>query len=80
MKLPIFPPLLVGLLLGLLLHGQASAAAQAVPPENLPDLELLEFLGTFEDRDTGWLDPFEIPLGDDGARDDKPVEDNSDER
>lgn len=25
-----------------------------------PSLELLEFLGTFEDDDTGWVDPFEL--------------------
>lgn len=79
MKSTIFPTLLFGLLLGLH-HGQVLAAAQAVSAENLPDMELLEFLGTFEDRDTGWLNPFEIPLGDEGARDEKPVEDNSDER
>ena len=26
-----------------------------------PSLELLEFLGAFEDEDTGWLDPFTLP-------------------
>jgi hypothetical protein len=43
-------------------------------------MELLEFLGTFEDRDTGWIDPFEIPPGDEGTKDDKPLEEQSDER
>jgi hypothetical protein len=23
-------------------------------------MEMLEFLGSFEDKDTGWLDPFEL--------------------
>lgn len=80
MKRLIFPMLPVGLFLGLLLHGQVWAAPQVAPQENLPDLELLEFLGTFEDRETGWLDPFIIPLGDEETKNEKPEEDNSDER
>jgi len=23
-------------------------------------MEMLEFLGSFEDKDTGWMDPFEL--------------------
>ncbi|MEE4253511.1 MAG: hypothetical protein V2I50_05650 [Desulfuromusa sp.] len=26
----------------------------------LPSLEMIEFLGTFEDEDEGWVDPFEL--------------------
>jgi hypothetical protein len=25
-----------------------------------PGVEMLEFLGSFEDKDTGWMDPFEL--------------------
>jgi len=25
-----------------------------------PGMEMLEFLGSFEDKDTGWMDPFEL--------------------
>ena len=25
-----------------------------------PEMEMLEFLGSFEDKDTGWMDPFEL--------------------
>ena len=25
-----------------------------------PDAELLEFLGSFEDQDSGWIDPFDL--------------------
>ena len=71
---------LPGLLLMLTLYGQTAAATQDLPPQNLPDMELLEFLGTFEDRDTGWLDPFEISPGDEDGYDQQPEEDNSDER
>ena len=28
----------------------------------LPSLEMLEFLGLFEDDDMGWIDPFELLL------------------
>lgn len=84
MKRMIFPTLLagplIGLLLCLLLHGPARAATQTSPPENQPDLELLEFLGAFEDRDTGWIDPFEMSLGDEGTNDDERLEKQSDER
>lgn len=31
----------------------------AVPDEK-PEMEMLEFLGSFEDKDTGWMDPFEL--------------------
>lgn len=26
--------------------------------DELPEMEMLEFLGTFEDADAGWVDPF----------------------
>lgn len=26
----------------------------------MPDTELLEFLGSFEDTDSGWIDPFDL--------------------
>jgi hypothetical protein len=39
------------------------------PRERLePEMEMLEFLGSFEDRDTGWVDPFELEaMGADNA-------------
>lgn len=46
------------------------AWALAQPPhENLePEMELLEFLGSFEDADAGWVDPFDLAsLGADNA-------------
>lgn len=31
-------------------------------------MEMLEFLGSFEDKDTGWVDPFELEaMGADNA-------------
>jgi len=42
----------------------------AQPPlESLePEMELLEFLGSFEDKDAGWIDPFELEaMGTDNA-------------
>lgn len=47
----------------LLLPRQVQAQPQAT--EELPEMEMLEFLGAFEDADAGWVDPF--TLGDDGA-------------
>ena len=34
--------------------------AQESKEETLPSVELLEFLGTFEDEDEGWVDPLEL--------------------
>jgi hypothetical protein len=31
-----------------------------------PEMEMLEFLGSFEDKDTGWIDPFELESQDKG--------------
>jgi len=28
--------------------------------DEVPEMEMLEFLGSFEDKDTGWMDPFEL--------------------
>jgi hypothetical protein len=56
------------------------AAEKIVPKENVPDMELLEFLGSFEDGDAGWIDPFDIPVEDGDNTDGKPEEDKSDER
>lgn len=41
------------------------APARSQPAEELPEMEMLEFLGAFEDADAGWVDPF--ALGDDDA-------------
>lgn len=67
------------LLLCLLKTPSALAGEPTAPEEELPDMELLEFLGSFEDGDVGWIDPFEIPEGNGGARQDNTVEDKSDE-
>ena len=48
------------LLLSLPLVGPGTLRAQEGQEENLPSPELIEFLGTFEDKDVGWVDPFEI--------------------
>jgi len=37
-----------------------AGAATANNKEQLPDLELLEFLGSFETADGEWVDPMEI--------------------
>lgn len=47
----------------LVLPMQAPALSQ--PTEEIPEMEMLEFLGAFEDADTGWVDPF--ALGDEGV-------------
>lgn len=33
-------------------------AAQMPAVDDLPEMEMLDFLGAFEDVDTGWVDPF----------------------
>jgi hypothetical protein len=35
----------------------------------LPSLELIEFLGAFEDEDEGWIDPLELLSMDDAELD-----------
>ncbi|MBN1959138.1 MAG: hypothetical protein JW773_13145 [Desulfuromonadales bacterium] len=34
--------------------------AEETEEKTAPSTELLEFLGTFEDKDEGWIDPFEF--------------------
>ena len=35
-------------------------SAQEIDEISLPSLELIEFLGAFEDDDAGWIDPLEL--------------------
>lgn len=51
-------PALIAVLLTLLLP--SFALAQQTTPSEEPSGEMLEFLGSFEDLDVGWLDPFEL--------------------
>ncbi len=46
-------------LLLLWLPVQILAQNQAMEEES-PSMEMLDFLGTFEDEDTGWVDPLEM--------------------
>lgn len=44
------------------------AFSQLPHGEETPAPDLLEFLGSFEDRDAGWIDPFELEeMGGDNA-------------
>lgn len=52
-----------GLLLSLLLP--IALPAQQNGEEELPSLEMLEFLGTFEDEESGWINPLELLAMDD---------------
>ena len=40
-------------------------SAQEIDEIPLPSLELIEFLGAFEDDDAGWIDPLELLAMDD---------------
>ena len=48
-----------------LLTSRASGQS-ANPPEEAPDPAFLEFLGSFEDKDTGWVDPFQLETDENG--------------
>jgi len=47
------------LLLSLLLWPNTSLALENEGQQQ-PSAELLDFLGSFDDADTGWVDPFEL--------------------
>ena len=51
-----------------------SATARTETPAETPNAEMLEFLGSFEDKDAGWVDPFEL---EEMERDNAPREENS---
>ncbi len=51
----------------------APALTQESETEEIPTLEFLEFLGSFEDNSGTWRDPFEINNDDDN----KPIEINT---
>ncbi len=47
---------------------------------NLPSLELIAFLGSFEDDDMGWVDPLELMMMDDADLQESQNEEVSDEK
>jgi len=47
--------------------------------DELPSMEMLEFLATFEDDDTGWVDPMELVETDDASTDATTKEESHDE-
>ena len=53
---------LISAQLCLLILGPSILLAQEKEEAVLPSLEMLEFLGLFEDDDMGWIDPFELLL------------------
>ena len=50
----------MGLPVLFLLAGPGNLPAQESQEDNMPSLEMIVFLGSFEDRDVGWVDPFEL--------------------
>jgi len=62
-------PVMPGLAWGQAATGQTKTVAEA------PNAEMLEFLGSFEDKDAGWVDPFELEVME---HDNAPQEENSD--
>jgi len=58
---------LVMIWLSLLVFLPAVLPAQQDDEQNLPEPELIEFLGTFTDQDSGWVDPQDLLTMDDKA-------------
>jgi len=56
---------LVMIWLSLLVFLPAVLPAQQDDEQNLPEPELIEFLGTFTDQDSGWVDPQDLLTMDD---------------
>lgn len=52
-------PVLVALFLNFAPETWAKGRTAETADET-PEMEMLEFLGSFEDKDTGWMDPFEL--------------------
>ena len=56
---------IIALLCLLILSPPLLHAQKALKEETLPSLELIAFLGFFEDDDMGWVDPLELMKIDD---------------
>lgn len=56
-----FQRLMKAMLLGLTLISPSWARTEPpVDKEGDPDMAMLEFLGSFEDKEAGWVDPFAL--------------------
>ena len=51
-------------LLSLFLLPPVIASAEETAAPDQPSLEMLDFLGLFNDEESGWVDPFELPESD----------------
>ncbi len=64
----------------LLLSLPVQACAEDETGDGLPSLELLEFLGEFEDEDTGWVDFVTTLETTDGEQDNDTTQEAEDEQ
>ena len=67
---------LVSIPLCLLALMPTTVSAQKIDEMSLPSLELIEFLGAFEDDDAGWIDPFELLVMDTRELENLPTEED----
>lgn len=65
------------MMIALLLVLPDRASCQPETAGETVEVEMLEFLGSFEDQDTGWVDPFELEAME---KDNATPEENSDEK
>lgn len=71
------------LLLSLPVHAVAQDGSAMVNPETsseLPSMEMLEFLASFEDEDTGWVDPQDLMDMTDGDLDNDTMQESDNEQ
>jgi len=60
-------------------NGSQMKTSQETQPE-IPSMEMLEFLASFEDEDTGWVDPLDLLEMNDGDMDDDTTQEDYNEQ